>query len=125
MHILHACQLDFLMKKNLKSFLIITRLILIQSKKKQFILYFFLNGITPLLSSINNDHDTLKVILTKYEDEVDINYISPITEDLKEGCEMLLENENLKYSAENCKSPICFALDYDNYQIILRLKNLN
>ena len=109
----------------------ITRLILIQPKKKQFFLYFFLNGITLLLSSIYNDHDTLKVILTKYKDEVDINYISPdkiyalqlicsIREDLKEGSEMLLENKNLKYSAENCISPIYIALYCKNYKLVLR-----
>ncbi|KAK8837370.1 hypothetical protein M9Y10_036803 [Tritrichomonas musculus] len=41
-------------------------------------------------------------------------------EDLKEGSEMLLENKNLKYSAENCISPIYIALYCKNYKLVLR-----
>ncbi|KAK8838645.1 hypothetical protein M9Y10_032681 [Tritrichomonas musculus] len=94
--------------------------------------------ITPLFCSIFNDNDTLKVILTKYIDKIDINYCTSsnltalhlicyrpeIYE--KEGCKLFIKNKDLKINVQGKTywyTPLHIALISNNIDIAMLLLN--
>ncbi|KAK8883169.1 hypothetical protein M9Y10_045817 [Tritrichomonas musculus] len=100
----------------------------------------FLNNITPLFSSILNDkYDTLKVLLTKYQDKIDINYstssgFTPIhllcaqtDAHSNETIDLFLQsqiNKIDKLDFKNCTcSPLHYAILSNNVKMVYKLIN--